>query len=684
MTRPFAVIGFSMLFSALIFYNISFKASIAVTIAAIVIFCLFLSVKALRKYKTAVFSLISITAFSLSFILCQCQYAYAVQNMGETAYIGGVVCQTPTHSDYAHTYIIKVEGENYRIRYVSEDNRFFTEGTIVKGTVKRETGEYDETDYLDSALASKIYFTFFETEDFKLEKTGKTNLFYKTFGEIKNTFTNLTYSYIPSENGGIANAMTVGDRSGISSSLIEQFNYAGSSHLLVISGLHLSIWVFGTVKVLRKNSVLRKYSVPISLVILLFYSALTGFSVSVIRAGAMVGAVIIAKAFHRDADSLNSIGVGVAVIMLVNPFAAYSVSLWFTVLSTVGILVLQKPLESYIYSTALGRKLNRWFLFRFLITSSTVSLSATVCTLPVFIIKFEFLPWASVISNILMTETAMSVMISTVLGAFFHCLHIYPLANMSYLISGTFGRFMRFCAEKIGLAEWSCLPMSNIHFKRFICAAVICVILTYILRKKLPSLRKLTALTLAVTFILISLFSVLRDYNSPTLEITEINSQPIIHINYKNESIIIGCSDSSSNNWIKSMLNRHGQKSPELLIVARIDDFTFSQISNYQQTFHFSKVAFCGNGLSMYENADNNVASVTLGGDFKIDFSHSEEYIEFSYYDRNIIYIYGETEENLFKNGKVYDTIITYKDLSAPEAVNLFRASYGETVTVNF
>lgn len=684
MKRPFAVIGFSMLFSVLIFYNVSFNASIALTLGAIVIFCLFVSVRSLRKYKTVIISLISVTVFSLSFIFCQCQYAYTMQNMGETAYIQGVVCQTPTHSDYAHTYIIKVDGENYKVRYVAEDNRFFEEGTIVKGTVKRETGEYAETDYLDSALASKIYFTFFETEDFKLERTGETNLFYKTFGEIKEAFINLTYSYIPGENGGIANAMTIGDRSGISSSVIEQFNYAGSSHLLVISGLHLSIWAFGVVRILRKSSFLRRYSVPISLVILLFYSILTGFSVSVIRSGAMVGAVIIAKAFRRDADSLNSIGTGVTVIMLVNPFAAYSVSLWFTVLSTVGILVLQKPFESYICSTALGRKLNRLFIFRFLITSSTVSLSATVCTLPVFIAKFEFLPWASVISNILMTEAAMIVMISTVLGAFFHCLHIYTLANLSYLISGTLGGFMRFCAEKIGLAEWSCLPMSNIHFKRFIFAAVICVILAHSLRKKLPSLRKLTAFILAIVFILISLFSVLHDYNSPTVEITETNSQPIIHINYRNESIIIGCSDSSSIDWIKTVLNRHGQKSPELLIVTHTDDFTFSQISNYQQTFHCSKVAFCGSGLSMYENADKNVTSVTLGGDFKIDFSHCEEYIEFSYYDKNIIYIYGETEENLFKNGKVYDTIITYKDLSAPEAVNVLKASYGETVSVNF
>lgn len=673
MKRPFAVVGFSMLFSSLIFYNISFKASVALTVGATVIFCLCLPFKAMRKNKFILFSLFSVIVFSLSFMLCQLQYVNAVQNMGETVEIQGVVCQTPAHSDYAHTYIIKPENANYKVRYVSEDNRFFTEGAVVSGTLKREITEYIESDYLDSSLSSKIYFTFFETEDFRLEQTGETNLIYKSLGEIKNTFTAITYSYIPSENGGIANAMTIGDRSGISTSTTEQFNYAGSSHLLVVSGLHLSLWAFGVIRILRKNSLLRRYSVPISLAVLLFYSALTGFSVSVIRAGAMVGAVIFAKAFHRDADSLNSIGAGVAGIMLFNPFAAYSVSLWFTVFSTVGILVLQKPLEQWIYSTNVGRKLQNFSFFRFLISSSTVSLSATICTLPVFIVKFEFLPWASILSNILMVDAAMVVMVTTVVGAVFHCLHIYPLAHLAYWISGTLSGFLRFCAEKIGLAEWSGLPMSDVHYKEFIAIAIGCVIFAYFMRKKFPNIIKTVAIVLSVAFVLLSFSSLIHDYNTPTVEICEINSQPILHINYKGESIIIGCRDKTSVNWLKTMLNRHGQKFPELLVVTDVNDSTFSQILNYQQTFYFSEVVF-----------SNNVEALSVGGDFQINLSECESRIEFSYNNKNIVYIYGETEENLFKNGKVYDTIIIYDDLSAPEAFNIIKAKPDETVTVNF
>lgn len=684
MKRPFAVIGFSMLFSTLIFYNIAFKLSVALTLGATVIFCVFLCFKKLRKNKFILFSLASVIAFSVSFITAQYGYVTAESNMGETVEIHGVVCQTPTHSDYAHTYIIKLKNENYKIRYVSEDNRFFDEGTIVCGTVEKNTTPYTEPDFLDSALATKVHFTFFETEGYSLEATGEINTFYSVLGKIKNNFTDITYAYIPSENAGIANAMTIGDRSGISNETTEQFSYAGSSHLLVVSGLHLSIWALGIIRLSRKNTLLRKYSIIISLTVLLFYASLTGFSVSVIRAGAMVGAVIIAKAFHRDADSLNSIGLGITGIMLTNPFSAYSASLWFTVFSTVGILVIQNPLEKWIYSTTVGKKLSSFSFCRFLITSSSVSLSATICTLPIFIVKFEFLPWASILSNILMVDAAMIVMVTTVAGAVFHCIHITPIAQLLYWISGTLGGFLRLCAEKIGLAEWSGLSMANNNYKTFLFIVIVSVIIAYFMRKRIPHIVRTTATALICIFVLLALSTTIHDYNTPTVEISNIDSQIIIHINYKGESIILGCGDKTTKNQIKYLLNCHGQKSPELLVVTDMNDFVFAQICDCRKTFYFSNVAFCGEKLEMFPNAEENITSISMGNDFIINLSQYENQIEFSYNGKNIVYICNETEENPFKNHDRYDIIISYSDLIGLNTDDYIKIGLGETVIAEF
>lgn len=683
MKRPFAVIGFSMLASTLLFYNISFKTAVAVTIAVAAIFCIILPFKKVRKSKTPLFILVSVIVFSLSFILCQYNYYNIVYDSPEILEIRGVVCQTPTHSDYAHTYIVKVENENYKIRYVSEDNRFFTEGTIVSGTV--EKGDYTDADYLDSSLASRVYLTFFENEEFYLNDTGERDAFYLVIGDIKNSFTDITSTYIPGENCGIANAMTIGDRSGISQYTLDCFNYAGSSHLLVVSGLHLSLWSLGIMRLVNKSSRLRRFTVPIGVVLLLFYSALTGFSVSVLRAGTMVGAVFLGKIVRRDADSLNSIGVGVTGILLANPFAAYSVSLWFTVLSTVGILVFQKPLENWIYGTYVGKKLDKTAIFRFLVSASTVSLGATICTLPVFVVNFEFLPAAAILSNILMVDAAMVVMVSAVLGAAFHLSGLYPFAEMLYSVSGVLSNFLRYFAEKIGMAEWSGLPMSNNCYKWFIAAMVIGVFLVYLLKKRVPDIQKTVSVILSVSFILISIFTVLHNYNTPTVEISQISEEPVIHINYKGKSVIIGCTDKTSIPWIKTVLNKHGKKSPDLLAVTYQSDMTISHILNYQQTFDFDKTVFCGEGFSMFEDSANNVEELNVGGNLYINSSQWESFVEIEYENKNIIFIYGETEENVFKKEKVYDIILMYSDFSVPENLKsqTIKVASGENVSIN-
>lgn len=307
MKRPFAVIGFSMLLVSLLITNISFKSSVALLIGATVIFCVFIVFKKLRKYKFIIFSLFAVAIYIISFIFTQSIYINAENKFENQTKISGVVCQTPQETDYAFTYVIKLHNENYKIRYVSEDNKMFREGDVVSGIVTRSEEQFKDV-FFENSLSSKIYFTFFEGEDTFIDKTGEINGFYKDLGTVKNWFSDIIDTYIPGESGAIAKAMTIGDKSEIPDTTIDCFNYAGTSHLLVISGLHLTLWSIGIMRFIEKSSRLRKYTVIIGLACLLGYSALTGFSVSVIRAGAMIGAVLVGKALHRDADSINSIG----------------------------------------------------------------------------------------------------------------------------------------------------------------------------------------------------------------------------------------------------------------------------------------------------------------------------------------------------------------------------------------
>ena len=120
MKRPFAVIGFSMLAVSLLITNINFKSSVALLIGATVAFCSFIAFKRLRKYKFVIFTSLAVAVYIVSFIFTQSIYINAENKYENQTKISGVVCQTPQETDYAFTYVIKVNNENYKIRYVSD------------------------------------------------------------------------------------------------------------------------------------------------------------------------------------------------------------------------------------------------------------------------------------------------------------------------------------------------------------------------------------------------------------------------------------------------------------------------------------------------------------------------------------------------------------------------------------
>lgn len=136
--------------------------------------------------------------------------------------------------------------------------------------------------------------------------------------------------------GGIAAAMVVGDRSYLGADLTGQFRQAGVSHLLVVSGLHLSLLCAALGFALRR---LRPRTAALcSLAAVLFYMLLVGMTVSVVRAGVLVAMALFARLLDRAADPLTSLGLALLVLLGVNPYAACDMGLLLSFAATLGVL----------------------------------------------------------------------------------------------------------------------------------------------------------------------------------------------------------------------------------------------------------------------------------------------------------------------------------------------------------
>ncbi|MBO5332787.1 MAG: ComEC/Rec2 family competence protein [Clostridia bacterium] len=670
MKRPFAVIGFSMLVGSLLIINLSFKMTIALILGAIVIFFVFLLFKRLRKYGVIIFSLVAIVLYTVSFQFAQFHYYDAKENLQNTKEFTGVVCQTPTMSDYAFTYIVKCD-ENYKIRYVTKDDKFLLEGDRVK--INFNTSEENFNDYFfECSLSSKVYFTVFENEETTIKPLNIKDGYYSNIGKIKNYFSSVVDDYLPSEAGAMAKAMTIGDRSQLNDRTVDYFNYSGTSHLLVISGLHITMWSLGILKILERFIKSKKLLVVLSLLTLLGYSAITGFGVSVIRASLLVGMVIISKLFDRDADSLNSIGLALVIILVSNPFAVYSVALWLTVLSTVGILVLSRPLNQFLQKFCEKKHIPTNGLISFIIDSVSISLSTTICTLPVFIVKLKLLPIGSIFANVIMVDIAMLLMVLTVTGAVLHLLSISFFARPIFIIVGVLSDFLTTVAQKIGMASWSTISVSHKYFEYFLVALVVGVILGVFLKKYNKNIVKHIAVVLSVTFVLLTCYTSSYDYNNPCVKIVFTDDKPVIIVKSEDKSLLIGTPKKQHLADVKVMLNNHNEKALDGIVVTDNGDEIISQLLAVYDNFGVAQTYFCENAPEIFKSHSYGfVDKITLNGKVMIDLYNPEKKIGISTKSKRMVFIECEDEEKIFEFAEKYDIIILYgkKSLKCLEIV---------------
>ncbi len=136
---------------------------------------------------------------------------------------------------------------------------------------------------------------------------------------------------LPGTTGGIAAAITVGDRSGIPQDVLEDLRAANLAHLLAISGLHMGLltgFVFASLRfglalcsplALRTNT--KKFAAVPALVAGAIYLALSGGNVATERAFIMVAVMLLAVLFDRRALSLRSVAVAALVVLALRPEA---------------------------------------------------------------------------------------------------------------------------------------------------------------------------------------------------------------------------------------------------------------------------------------------------------------------------------------------------------------------------
>lgn len=219
-------------------------------------------------------------------------------------------------------------------------------------------GQFDEYNYYRlvkgycykvSAVSFKENTDLRETEHNNLLKSKElcTEIIYKvkeSFFEFKKDLLNQTDKVFNEKDSGLVKAMVLGEKNAADEELKELYTDSGIIHLMVISGTHISLLCMVVYNLLKKKMKV-VYSACISMMITLFYVAITGFSVSSSRAVIMLLLFLLAKIIMRTYDMKSAIGLSGLIIMFNNPLSIISSGF---ILSFLAVVAIAYPFEKCV------------------------------------------------------------------------------------------------------------------------------------------------------------------------------------------------------------------------------------------------------------------------------------------------------------------------------------------------
>jgi competence protein ComEC len=203
---------------------------------------------------------------------------------------------------------------------------------------------------------------------------------------------------LPQAEQGVLRALLLADRSRIPVGIQDDFSATGTAHLLAISGLHVGMvaaWAFFLTWWLLTRRELWIVSLPVrrlalaaGVIAACAYATLAGWPLPAQRAAMMLAAAAIAWLLRRRSEPLNTLLAALMLILLIDPAAIASLSLWLSFAATAGILL------------ALARHQAEPGLGTWMTGMLAVTVVASLATLPIIAGVFGRLPLYSVPANL--------------------------------------------------------------------------------------------------------------------------------------------------------------------------------------------------------------------------------------------------------------------------------------------
>lgn len=311
---------------------------------------------------------------------------------------------------------------------------------------------------------------------------------------------------ITGDENAVVTAMSLGDKSGIGSSLKSVYSRAGASHVLALSGMHLAIiyvilswgvmramlWLHAVPDLLweklpvernerLKNAikkllclqpseqVLRNITSVVIMLMIWFYVILVGMSPSVVRSALMLSIYGLSRMLFRQTDTITVLAITAFVTLMLSPQSLFDVGFQMSYLAVLGIGVYMPRLMQLVFKEDVNWSEDAPIFtmknaLMWVYSSLALSFSAQLVVMPLVAYYFHSLPCYGLLSSLVVSVTAMLIVGISLF--FLMALYLMPMIvceSVAYILNAV-THFQNVFLERITALPFAVVEDIQINF----------------------------------------------------------------------------------------------------------------------------------------------------------------------------------------------------------------------------
>ncbi|MBQ4369840.1 MAG: DNA internalization-related competence protein ComEC/Rec2 [Oscillospiraceae bacterium] len=296
---------------------------------------------------------------------------------------------------------------------------------------------------------------------------------------------------------GFVKALLTGDKTGLGPELSSVLKVSGISHVVAVSGMHLSFIVgFITLAVGRKRR-----AAIVCIPVILFFMAMVGNTPSVVRAGIMQIMLLAAPVFRREADSVTDLAFALAILLAVNPYSIKSPGLQLSFAAAAGIIFITPRI--YKKLAGLTEKPEKRIVVKLKNAAASAlaaTLGASVLTVPLCALHFGSFSIIAPLTNVLVLWAVSLAFVLSLLACIFGLL-CPPLGIALAFLARWPITWILFAAKCVAAIPYASIGFSGVCIRAWMAFAVIAAVVAFAdkhFRLRLLMVGEAVTLTLAV------------------------------------------------------------------------------------------------------------------------------------------------------------------------------------------